>query len=106
MVTKNIAIILARGGSKRLPKKNILKLQRKPLVAWSIEAAIKSGLFDRVLVSTDSKEIQNISKKYNADVPFLRKKLQMILVLQVLQHIMHFGRLKIFGGKNIILSLN
>ena len=62
MVTKNIAIILARGGSKRLPKKNILKLQRKPLVAWSIEAAIKSGLFDRVLVSTDSKEIQNISK--------------------------------------------
>tara|TARA_Y100001935_G_scaffold254159_1_gene262306 strand:+ start:832 stop:1542 length:711 start_codon:yes stop_codon:yes gene_type:complete len=74
MVTKNIAIILARGGSKRLPTKNILKLQRKPLVAWSIEAAINSGIFHRVLVSTDNKEIQNISKKYNADVPFLRKK--------------------------------
>ena len=74
MVKNNIAIILARGGSRRLPNKNILKLQKKPLVAWSIEAALKSGLFKRVLVSTDSKTIQSISKKYKADVPFLRFK--------------------------------
>ncbi len=74
MVKNSIAIILARGGSKRLPNKNILKLQKKPLVAWSIEAAINSGLFKRVLVSTDSKSIQSISKKYKADVPFLRSK--------------------------------
>ena len=71
---KSIAIILARGGSKRLPYKNILKINNKPLVAWSIEAAINSGQFTKVLVSTDSKKILNISKKYNAEVPFLRSK--------------------------------
>ena len=74
MVTNSIAIILARGGSKRLQNKNILKLNNKPLVAWSIGAAINSGLFKRVLVSTDNKSIQSISKKYNAEVPFLRSK--------------------------------
>ena len=74
MVKNSIAIILARGGSKRLPNKNILKFNKKPLVAWSIEAAINSGLFKRVLVSTDNKSIQSISKKYKADVPFLRSK--------------------------------
>ena len=71
---KSIAIILARGGSKRLPNKNILKIDNKPLVAWSIEAAINSRQFTKVLVSTDSKKILNISKKYNAEVPFLRSK--------------------------------
>ena len=71
---KSIAIILARGGSKRLPNKNILKIDNKPLVAWTIEAAIKSKLFEKVLVSTDSKKISNISKKYNAEVPFLRSR--------------------------------
>ena len=74
MVKNSIAIILARGGSKRLKNKNILKLNNKPLVAWSIGAAINSGLFKRVLVSTDNKSIQFISKKYNAEVPFLRSK--------------------------------
>ena len=71
---KSIAIILARGGSKRLPNKNILKFHDKPLIAWSIEAAIKSGLFNKVIVSTDDKNIQKISKKYKAEVPFLRTK--------------------------------
>ena len=74
MVKKRIAIILARGGSKRLPNKNILKLNNIPLVAWSINAAIKSKLFKRVLVSTDSKKIADISIKYGAEVPFLRSK--------------------------------
>jgi CMP-N-acetylneuraminic acid synthetase len=71
-VVKNIAIILARGGSKRLPKKNILDLGGKPLIAWSIEAARKSKMFAKILVSTDSKEIAKVSIKYGAEVPFLR----------------------------------
>ena len=71
-VKKNIAIIPARGGSKRIPKKNIVDFQGKPLIAWSIEAAIKSKLFDKVVVSTDSQEIAEISIRYGASVPFLR----------------------------------
>ncbi|WP_445373508.1 acylneuraminate cytidylyltransferase family protein [Photorhabdus tasmaniensis] len=68
----NIAIIPARGGSKRLPGKNIKNLNGKPLIAWTIEAAISSGVFDDIYVSTDSKEIADISVKYGATVPFLR----------------------------------
>lgn len=67
-----IAIIPARSGSKRLPGKNIKLLGDKPLIAWTIKAAIESNVFDRVFVSTDSQEIANISKQYGAEVPFLR----------------------------------
>ena len=67
-----IAIIPARGGSKRLPGKNRMLLGGKPLIAWTIEAAIESGQFDEVLVSTDDAEIAEISKVYGASVPFLR----------------------------------
>lgn len=67
-----IAIIPARGGSKRLPGKNIKLLGGKPLMAWTIEAAIKSNIFDHVFVSTDSEEIASVSKDYGAKVPFLR----------------------------------
>ena len=67
-----LAIIPARGGSKRLPRKNILDLAGKPLIAWTIEAALKSKYIDRVVVSTDDDEIADISKKYGADVPFMR----------------------------------
>lgn len=67
-----IAIIPARGGSKRLPGKNIKLLGDKPLIAWTIEAAIKSNIFDHVFVSTDNEEIASISKDYGAKVPFLR----------------------------------
>lgn len=67
-----IAIIPARGGSKRLPGKNIKLLGGKPLIAWTIEAAIKSNVFDHVFVSTDSEEIASVSKDYGAKVPFLR----------------------------------
>lgn len=74
MVKKRIAIIPARGGSKRIPKKNIIDFFGKPLIAWTIEAAIHSNLFDTILVSTDSEEIAEISKSYGADVPFLRDK--------------------------------
>lgn len=69
-----IAIITARGGSKRIPRKNIKDFCGKPILAYSIEAALKSGLFDTVMVSTDDKEIAEISKKYGAEVPFFRSE--------------------------------
>ena len=69
-----LAIIPARGGSKRLPRKNILDLSGKPLIAWTIEAALNSKYIDRIVVSTDDQEIANISRKYGAEVPFLRPK--------------------------------
>lgn len=67
---KKIAIIPARSGSKGLPNKNILPLCGKPLVAWTIEAAIESNCFDRVIVSTDSKEYGEICEKYGAEVVY------------------------------------
>lgn len=71
---KSIAIIPARGGSKRIPGKNIKEFAGKPIIAYSIECAVKTGLFDEVIVSTDDKKIAEISKKYGASVPFLRSK--------------------------------
>lgn len=71
---KNIAVIPARSGSKGLKDKNIMSLYGKPLIAYSIEAAINSGLYDVVHVSTDSAEYAQIAQKYGADVPFLRDK--------------------------------
>jgi pseudaminic acid cytidylyltransferase len=69
-----IAIIPARGGSKRIPKKNIKLFCGKPMIVWSIEAAFKSNAFDKVIVSTDDKVISKISKKNGAEVPFIRPK--------------------------------
>lgn len=69
-----IAIIPARGGSKRIPKKNIKDFFGKPLIAYSIEAALASKLFEKVIVSTDDEEIAKIAIKYGAQVPFLRPK--------------------------------
>ena len=70
----SIAIITARGGSKRIPKKNIKEFCGKPIIAYSIEAALKSEAFDVVMVSTDSEEIASIAKQYGAEVPFLRSE--------------------------------
>ena len=72
MVEGKIAIILARGGSKRIPRKNIIDFAGKPMVAWTIEAAISSNCFENVVVSTDDEEIASIAKIYGAEVPFLR----------------------------------
>lgn len=69
---KNLCIIPARGGSKRIPRKNIKPFQGKPIMAYSIEAALKSGLFDEVMVSTDDEEFAEVAKQYGASVPFLR----------------------------------
>lgn len=68
----SLAIIPARGGSKRIPRKNIREFLGKPIIAYSIEAALRSGLFEEVMVSTDDKEIAEVSKKYGASVPFFR----------------------------------
>ena len=71
---KNIAIIPARSGSKGLPDKNIKMLQGKPLLAYTIEAALKSGCFTEVMVSTDSERYAEIAREYGAKVPFLRSE--------------------------------
>jgi len=69
---KTIAIIPARGGSKRIPRKNIKDFCGKPIIAYSIEAAKVSKLFDRIIVSTDDEEIAEVAKKYGAEIPFKR----------------------------------
>ena len=71
---KAIAVIPARGGSKRIPRKNIKEFHGKPLIAYSIEVALGSGLFEEVLVSTDDPEIAEVAKSYGASVPFVRPK--------------------------------
>ena len=71
---RKIAIITARGGSKRIPRKNIKEFCGKPILAYSIEAALQSGLFDTVMVSTDDEEIAGIARRYGAEIPFYRSE--------------------------------
>lgn len=71
---KNIAIIAARGGSKRIPKKNTKSFLGKPIISYSIEIAVKSGIFDEVMVSTDDKEIAKVAERYGASVPYMRSE--------------------------------
>lgn len=68
----NIAVIPARGGSKRIPRKNIKNFCGKPMIAWSIEAAKRSGLFEHIIVSTDDAEIAKIAEQWGAEIPFTR----------------------------------
>ena len=70
----NVAVIPARGGSKRIPRKNIKPFAGKPIIGYSIEAARLSGLFDRIIVSTDDEEIAAVAREFGAEVPFLRPK--------------------------------
>jgi len=69
---KNLAIIPARAGSKRVPRKNFIDFMGKPMIAWTIEAAKESNAFDRILVSTDSPEIAGVAKSLGLEVPYLR----------------------------------
>jgi len=69
-----VAVIPARGGSKRIPRKNIREFAGKPMIAHSIEVAIQSGVFDRVIVSTDDAEIATVAKCYGAEIPFMRPR--------------------------------
>ena len=71
---RKLAIITARGGSKRIPRKNIRNFLGKPIIAYSIESAIKSGVFDEIMVSTDDDEIAEIAEEYGAKVPFKRSE--------------------------------
>jgi N-acylneuraminate cytidylyltransferase len=68
----SLCVIPARGGSKRIPRKNIKAFHGKPMIAWSIEAAQKSKVFDEIIVSTDDEEIADIARSYGASVPFMR----------------------------------
>ena len=70
----SVAIITARGGSKRIPKKNIKEFCGKPIIAYSIQAACESNLFDEIMVSTDSEEIAEVARIYGASVPFMRSE--------------------------------
>lgn len=70
----SLAVITARGGSKRIPKKNIREFCGKPIIAYSIEAALEAEIFDEVMVSTDSEEIAAIAKLYGAQIPFMRSE--------------------------------
>lgn len=74
MSIKRLAVITARGGSKRIPKKNIREFCGRPIIGYSIQAAKDAGVFDTVMVSTDSEEIADIAKKEGAEVPFLRSE--------------------------------
>lgn len=74
MEKKRIAIITARGGSKRIPRKNVKEFCGRPIIAYSIAAALESGCFDTVMVSTDDEEIARISRSYGAEVPFMRSE--------------------------------
>lgn len=74
MVNRRIAIIPARGGSKRIPEKNILDFFGKPMIAWTIEAAQNAGLFDRIIVSTDDSKIAEVALEWGAEVPFFRQE--------------------------------
>ena len=71
---KNLCIIPARGGSKRIPRKNIKPFMGKPIMAYSIEAALESGIFDEVMVSTDDADFVEVAKQYGACVPFMRSE--------------------------------
>ena len=68
----NLCVIPARGGSKRIPRKNIKEFCGKPMIAWSIEAAINSKCFDRIIVSTDDEEIGSVAERFGAEIPFWR----------------------------------
>lgn len=71
---KNLCIIPARGGSKRIPRKNIKSFLGKPIIAYSIDTAIRSGLFSEIMVSTDDEEIAQVAQQYGALVPFMRSE--------------------------------
>jgi N-acylneuraminate cytidylyltransferase len=100
----NIAIIPARGGSKRIPRKNIKEFHGKPMIAYSIEAALASNCFDKVIVSTDDTEIADIAMKYGAEVPFMRPANiadDYATTLDVIKHAVEYTELQEWCVKNV-----
>ena len=100
LVEHRVAIIPARGGSKRLPKKNIMEFYGKPMIAWTIEAALDSKLFDLVMVSTDCEEIARVSRDFGATVPFLRTNYADDFSTISEATISALGQLKNYNGKS------
>lgn len=89
-----LAVIPARGGSKRIPRKNIKEFNGQPMIAYSIQAALKAGCFDRIIVSTDDSEIANLSKDYGAEVPFIRPEElsgDFVATTPVIKHAVHWA---------------
>lgn len=85
-----LAVIPARGGSKRLPRKNIMDFNGKPLLSWTIQAGLQSNYIDRVIVSTEDKEIATVAKEEGADVPFLRPEVlagDTVTTIDVIHHL-------------------
>ncbi len=94
---KVLGIIPARGGSKSIPQKNIKDFLGKPLIAWTIQAALESGILDRLIVSTDSEEIASVARQYRAETPFMRPSelaADTTPTLPVLQHAVQWLREK------------
>jgi len=103
----NICIIPARGGSKRIPGKNIKNFHGKPIIAWSIEAALKSRCFDHVICSTDSEKIAKLARKFGAETPFLRPKgisNDNAAITPVVSHSIEFCKKK-FGEINFVCCI-
>jgi N-acylneuraminate cytidylyltransferase len=99
---KNLAIIPARGGSKRIKNKNIKLFFNKPIIYWSIKAARETKLFDKIIVSTDSNKIAKICKSYNVEIPFLRPKIfsgDKVSAIKVVKHALFW-----FKNKNILFD--
>jgi pseudaminic acid cytidylyltransferase len=89
----NICVIPARGGSKRIPGKNIKQFHGKPIIAWSIEAALESQCFDRIVCSTDSEDIAKVARQYGAETPFLRPEIisdDHVTIAPVIAHSIEF----------------
>lgn len=99
-----IALIVARGGSKRLPGKNIKLFNGLPLICWTISAAQKSELFDHIIVSTDNAEIAKISEAYGATVPFLRPAVLASDKAEMLDVVLHATDFLNFSGKIALLQ--
>lgn len=100
----NIAIIPARGGSKRIPRKNIKEFHGKPMIAYSIEAAIESNCFDRIIVSTDDSEVAEVAKKFGAEVPFVRPESladDYATTMDVIQHAIYWFKDNDFSVDNV-----
>ena len=103
-MSNNVAIITARGGSKRIPRKNIKNFLGKPIIQYSIDAALASGIFDEVMVSTDDNEIAEIAQRLGATVPFIRSAdsstdyaTTAAVLIEVLEKYIHAGRQFDFG---------
>ncbi len=100
----NIAIIPARGGSKRIPKKNIKYFEGKPIIAYSIEAAIHASCFDKIIVSTDDSEIAKVAKEWGADAPFVRPaniSTDHSIIVEVIRHAIDWCEKKSWNILNI-----